>query len=114
MCRFFERNNITLDITPKSLATQVRWFNSYLESVGCRDYKTTPKQCGEVFDDSLFWVGAIGINDYSYIFGSSVTTQTIQQLSINRTTGFLQVWTYFFSFPSSLINVYIYSRTYMN
>ncbi|XP_031091374.1 GDSL esterase/lipase At3g48460-like [Ipomoea triloba] len=88
--RFFERNNITLDITPKSLATQVRWFNSYLESVGCRDYKSTRKQCGEVFDDSLFWVGAIGINDYSYIFGSSVTSQTIQQLSINRTTGFLQ------------------------
>nr|GMD32961.1 GDSL esterase/lipase At3g48460 [Ipomoea batatas] len=53
--RFFVENNISLDITPQSLDTQLNWFNRYLEGVGCRDYKSTPMQCGAVFDDALFW-----------------------------------------------------------
>ncbi|CAH9109869.1 unnamed protein product [Cuscuta epithymum] len=88
--RFFVENNLSLDITPQSLKTQLTWFNSYLESVGCRDYKSTPKQCGAVFEDALFWVGEIGANDYAYTLGSNVPATTIQRLAVSTLTTFIQ------------------------
>nr|GMD36259.1 GDSL esterase/lipase At3g48460 [Ipomoea batatas] len=88
--RFFVENNITLDITPQSLDTQLSWFNRYLEGVGCRDYKSTPMQCGAVFDDALFWVGEIGANDYAYTFGSSISPKTIQHLAVTSVSSFIQ------------------------
>ncbi|KAF4370532.1 hypothetical protein G4B88_021711 [Cannabis sativa] len=34
---FFVKNNLTLDITPQSIQTQLLWFNKYLEeNVGCK------------------------------------------------------------------------------
>ncbi|XP_031091336.1 GDSL esterase/lipase At3g48460-like [Ipomoea triloba] len=88
--RFFEKNNVSLDITPQSLGTQLGWFNRYLESVGCRDYKTTPTQCGDVFDDALFWVGAIGAGDYAFTSGSSIPRKTLRRLAISNINGFIQ------------------------
>ncbi|KAK4395652.1 GDSL esterase/lipase [Sesamum angolense] len=58
---FFAKNNMTLNITPQSLRTQLNWFEQ-----------------------------EIGANDYAYSFGSSVPTKTIQQLAINSFTGVLQ------------------------
>ncbi|KAG6410418.1 hypothetical protein SASPL_128477 [Salvia splendens] len=40
--------------------------------------------------DALIWVGEIGANDYAYSFGSSVPSQSIQNLAINSVTAFLQ------------------------
>lgn len=88
---FFVRNNMTLNITPQSIATQMAWFEKVLDRKGCRNYSTTPKECGAVFDDALIWVGEIGANDYAYSFGSSVPTTTIQRLAINSVDAFLQV-----------------------
>ncbi|XP_009596313.1 GDSL esterase/lipase At3g48460 [Nicotiana tabacum] len=89
--RFFVRNNLTLNVTPQSLQTQLTWFNRFLESQGCKNSTTTPKQCEAVFSDALFWVGEIGANDYAYSFGSSVSPNTIQHLATTSVTGFLQV-----------------------
>ncbi|RAL47550.1 hypothetical protein DM860_011288 [Cuscuta australis] len=92
--RFYVRNNITLNITPQSLGTQWGWFNRHLKTLGCPKDKDTPNNNGEfcraVFEDSLFWLGPIGVNDYSYIFGSSITSHTIQRLSISSISSFLQ------------------------
>ncbi|KAL0415767.1 UNVERIFIED_CONTAM: GDSL esterase/lipase [Sesamum latifolium] len=87
---FFAKNNMTLNITPQSLGTQLNWLEKVLEGKGCKDKMTTPRECEGVFKDALIWVGEIGANDYAYSFGSSVPTKTIQQLAINSFTGFLQ------------------------
>uniref|UniRef100_A0A5B7ASS4 GDSL esterase/lipase n=2 Tax=Davidia involucrata TaxID=16924 RepID=A0A5B7ASS4_DAVIN len=86
---FFVKNNLTLNITPQSLQTQLIWFNKFLDAQGCRG-ATTTRECRAAFDDALIWVGEIGANDYAYTVGSSVPGSTIQQLAIKSITGFLQ------------------------
>lgn len=76
---------------PQSLQTQLVWFNKILESEGCKDSKTTPRECKGILEDSLFWVGEMGANDYTSSLGSSVSKRTIQVLAINSVAGFLQV-----------------------
>lgn len=88
---FFMKNNLTRDITPESLETQLSWFTEFLEGQGCVDMKTTLQKCKAVFDDALIWVGEIGANDYAYSVGSSVSDETIQELAIKRATDFLEV-----------------------
>ncbi|KAG8388059.1 hypothetical protein BUALT_Bualt02G0085800 [Buddleja alternifolia] len=88
---FFARNNMTLNITPQSLQTQLNWFNKFLESKGCKEsIATAARECEAVFNDALIWVGEIGVNDYAYSIGSSVPHKTIQQFAINSVTGFLE------------------------
>ncbi|KAJ9678007.1 hypothetical protein PVL29_022786 [Vitis rotundifolia] len=84
---FFVKNNLTLDITPQSIQTQLVWFNKFLEKQGCGG-ATINSGC--TFDDTLFWVGEIGANDYAYTVGSSVPGSTIQELGIKSITSFLQ------------------------
>lgn len=86
---FFVENNLTLNITPQSLETQLNWFNKFLESKGCNGSSTT-RECQAVFDNALIWVGEIGANDYAYTLGSSVSSKTIQDLSIGSVTAFLK------------------------
>ncbi|XP_027123196.2 GDSL esterase/lipase At3g48460 [Coffea arabica] len=87
---FFVKNNLTLNRTPQSLQTQLVWFNEFLESKGCKNSITTPKECKAVFDNALIWLGEIGANDYAYTFGSSVSGTTIQKLAIGSVTRFLE------------------------
>ncbi|XP_059657282.1 GDSL esterase/lipase At3g48460 [Cornus florida] len=87
---FFVRNNLSLDITPVSLQTQLNWFNKFLEAQGCTGNTPTPK-CRAAFDNALVWVGEIGANDYAYTLGSTVSDTTIQRLAMRSITGFLRV-----------------------
>ncbi|XP_022736757.1 GDSL esterase/lipase At3g48460-like [Durio zibethinus] len=86
---FFVKNNLSLDITPESIQTQMIWFNKYLESQGCKGPESGPK-CKDALDDALFWVGEIGVNDYAYTLGSTVSDETIRKLAIYSFTEFLQ------------------------
>lgn len=79
---FFVKNNLTLDITPQSILSQLNWFNKFLETQGSK---------ATTFDDALFWVGEIGVNDYAYTLGSAIPGDTIQKLGISSVTNFLQV-----------------------
>lgn len=89
---FFRKNNITFNIVPQSsLQAQLARFNKILESKGCIDLKTTPKECKAILDDALIWLGEIGSNDYTCTLGTSFSTKLIQSLAINSVTGFLQV-----------------------
>ncbi|XP_014509663.1 GDSL esterase/lipase At3g48460 [Vigna radiata var. radiata] len=81
---FFVKNNLSLDITPQSIQTQMIWFNRYLESRECEESK-----CKD-FDDTLFWFGEIGVNDYAYTLGSTVPDDTIRKLAISSVSGALQ------------------------
>lgn len=87
---FFVRNNLSLDITPQSIQTQLLWFNEFLETKGCRGAETET-QCKAAFDDALFWFGEIGVNDYAYDIGSPIPDDTIRKLGVASVTGVLQV-----------------------
>lgn len=84
--QFFVRNNLSLDITPQSIQTQVLWFNKYLESRGCQGVESECKD----FNETLFWFGEIGVNDYAYTLGSSVSDDTIRKLAISSVSGALE------------------------
>lgn len=88
---FFVKNNLTLDITPQSILTQLVWLNRYLEGrQGCRG-AAYGRPCPAAFKDALVWVGEIGVNDYAYTIGSSVPGDTVQKLAIATVTAFLDV-----------------------
>ncbi|CAK8562926.1 unnamed protein product [Lathyrus sativus] len=84
--QFFVTNNLTLDITPQSIQTQMLWFNRYLDRQGCEGVDSKCKD----FDDTLFWFGEIGVNDYAYTLGSSISQDTIRKLAISSVTGALK------------------------
>lgn len=90
---FFVKNKLILNKTPESLTTQIGWFNNVLESMGCkkRSSATTSSKCRAIFDNALFWIGEIGINDYIYSLPSLVSPKTIQDLAIATETSFLKV-----------------------
>ncbi|KAI3504559.1 hypothetical protein L2E82_46427 [Cichorium intybus] len=87
---FFVKNNLTLNITPQSLQTQLTWFKKILEAQKCKSALSTPEECAAVFRDALVWVGEIGANDYAYTVGSTVSGQTIQRGAIRSVTGFIE------------------------
>lgn len=89
---FFLKHNVTFNLVPQSsLQTQLIWFNKILESKGCKDSKSTPRECKAVLGDALIWLGEIGANDYTSSIGSSLSSKTIQTLAINSVSGFLEV-----------------------
>lgn len=90
---FFVRNNLTLDVTPQSIQTQLLWFNRYLESQGCKGVNES-SECKVDFDDTLFWFGEIGVNDYAYTLGSEVSQDTIRKLAMYSVSDVLKVYTF--------------------
>ncbi|GKC90290.1 GDSL esterase/lipase [Tanacetum coccineum] len=95
---FFVKNNLTFDITPQSLQTQLYWFNKTLQEHKCRSEISTPEECAAVFRDSLVWVGEIGANDYAYTVGSTVSRDTIKKRATRSVTEFIEV-NYLVSLP---------------
>ncbi|KAH7549769.1 hypothetical protein ACOSP7_025295 [Xanthoceras sorbifolium] len=87
---FFVKNNLSLDVTPQSIQTQLIWFNQFLERQGCNEANHSGPECLAALDDALFWVGEIGVNDYAYTIGSSVSSDTIRKLAMYSFTGFLE------------------------
>ncbi|XP_043704571.1 GDSL esterase/lipase At3g48460-like [Telopea speciosissima] len=90
---FFVRNNFSQDSILESLQTQLVWFEKFMKDEGCwgGNVSSVAGDCRAAdFDDTLFWVGEIGVNDYAYLIGSLVPTSTIQRLAIDSITRFLQ------------------------
>ncbi|XP_047309469.1 GDSL esterase/lipase At3g48460-like [Impatiens glandulifera] len=81
---FFVKNNLTLNVIPQSIGSELIWFEKFLED---RNQKFL--EDSEI-EEALFWVGETGINDHTYTIGSSVESSTIQKLSIKSITSFLQ------------------------
>ncbi|XP_051115985.1 GDSL esterase/lipase At3g48460-like [Andrographis paniculata] len=87
---FFAKNNMTLNITPQSIRTELGWFDQVAEERGCRDAAATAAACRKMFEEALIWVGEIGANDYAYSFASAVPPETVQKLAVNSVATFLQ------------------------
>ncbi|CAL9207722.1 unnamed protein product [Musa hybrid cultivar] len=85
---FFVKNNVTIDITPQSLMTQLMWFDKYLEEKGCKTRGS--RRCRAATADALFWVGEIGANDYAYGFTSTLSPTVIQQLAVKKVFDFVE------------------------
>ncbi|XP_072971341.1 GDSL esterase/lipase At3g48460 [Typha angustifolia] len=85
---FFVKNNMTFDITPQSLMTQLSWFERHLEERECRGRKRP--ECKAAVGDALFWVGEIGVNDYAYSVSSSVPPNRIRDLAVKNVAIFLE------------------------
>ncbi|XP_052148042.1 GDSL esterase/lipase At3g48460 [Oryza glaberrima] len=80
---FFARNNLSVDITPQSIMTELAWFEAHL--------RRSPAAARAV-GDALFWVGEIGANDYAYSFMAATTIpqDQIRNMAIDRLTTFIE------------------------
>ncbi|KAM3278204.1 hypothetical protein ACQJBY_045834 [Aegilops geniculata] len=81
---FFARQNLSANITPQSIMTQLGWFDAHL--------RTRRASGRRGVGDALFWVGEIGANDYGYSFMApdALPSERIRNMAIDRITTFLQ------------------------
>lgn len=86
--KVFIEHNVTLDITPQSLGTQLGWFDGYLARRGCGGAGSPG--CAAAVRGALFWVGEIGVNDYAYSLGSSLSPEFIRREATQNLLNFLQ------------------------
>ncbi|XP_050223352.1 GDSL esterase/lipase At3g48460-like [Mercurialis annua] len=87
---FFVKNNMTLNVVPQSIGTQIGWFNQILAKQGCKGSVNSSPACKAALENSLIWFGEIGVNDYAYSALSSVSKETIQKLVIGAVTKALK------------------------
>ncbi|KAG2544556.1 hypothetical protein PVAP13_9KG009300 [Panicum virgatum] len=84
---FFARNNLSFDITPQSIMTQLGWFDAHLRAAAGNDKgsKTNNK-----VGDALFWVGEIGANDYAYtvVARDTIPPKIVRDMAVQRLTTF--------------------------
>ncbi|VAH96990.1 unnamed protein product [Triticum turgidum subsp. durum] len=81
---FFAKNNLSIDITPQSIMTELGWFDAHLK---------TRQAKKEEIGEALYWVGEIGANDYAYSFmaADSIPPERIRTMAVDRVTTFLEV-----------------------
>ncbi|OEL31607.1 GDSL esterase/lipase [Dichanthelium oligosanthes] len=82
---FFAKNNLSIDITPQSIMTQLGWFDAHLRSGG------RAKSSSKV-GDALFWVGEIGANDYAYtvVARDTIPPKLVRTMAVQRVTTFVE------------------------
>ncbi|KAD2803979.1 hypothetical protein E3N88_37356 [Mikania micrantha] len=75
--------------TPLGVWTQMDWYKKFQTERFCKglDQKT----CADKLKTTLFWVGEIGINDYSRAVGSNIPLQSIAKSSVTYTTEIVRV-----------------------
>ncbi|KAK9757238.1 hypothetical protein RND81_01G150900 [Saponaria officinalis] len=85
---FFVRNNLSFDITPESIGSELGWFEKVVRKEGC--VNDGLGECEALFENALIWVGEIGANDYAYSVEGSVSQTSVQNLALRRVSSFLQ------------------------
>ncbi|KAM3280112.1 hypothetical protein ACQJBY_047104 [Aegilops geniculata] len=80
---FFAKNNLSVDITPQSIMTELGWFDAHLKARQVKE---------EEIGEALYWVGEIGANDYAYSFmaADSIPPERIRTMAVDRVTTFLE------------------------
>ncbi|KDP42125.1 hypothetical protein JCGZ_01913 [Jatropha curcas] len=73
---------------PDNTLEQIEWFNSYLQSAGCKEKDDA--KCKTQIENSLFWIGALGSSDYARILGSSFSGKSLSEASVGHVGQFLQ------------------------
>lgn len=86
---FYVKHNISIDIVPVSIMTELGWYDKFV------------KEKGGVVDmeKTLFWVGEVGANDYAYsVISSTLAPDQIRNLAVNNVNNFIEVLYCFLSF----------------
>ncbi|KAL2547158.1 GDSL esterase/lipase [Forsythia ovata] len=73
---------------PKNFQTQIEWFNNFLTKSGCKGKNIA--SCKVQMHDSLFWIGEMGVNDYTRAHGSSVSLQSLSEMSVRTVSKLLK------------------------
>ncbi|KAK9060206.1 hypothetical protein SSX86_020910 [Deinandra increscens subsp. villosa] len=69
--------------TPLGIMTELDWYKKYQIEHLCKDLDQ--KGCAEKMKTVLFWVGEIGINDFSRAVGSKIPLKSIAKSSVMYT-----------------------------
>ncbi|KAJ0899968.1 putative carboxylesterase [Helianthus annuus] len=64
---------------PLSVMTQLEWYKKFQKEHLCKELDQ--KACAEKLKTALFWVGEMGINDYSRAVGSKISLPSIAKSS---------------------------------
>ncbi|RWR96951.1 GDSL esterase/lipase [Cinnamomum micranthum f. kanehirae] len=81
-------NKITFNNALESLQTQLDWFTEFVEGVECKGISLN--ECKKKMKNALFWVGEIGANDYTRIYGSSFRPDRVRDMAVANTIKFLR------------------------
>lgn len=82
-------NTLTFNNALESLQTQLKWFTGFVDKVECKG--KSPHECRKVMENTLFWVGEIGANDYTRVHGSLMRPEYVRYLTIGNTMKLLEV-----------------------
>uniref|UniRef100_A0A5B7A3Q1 GDSL esterase/lipase n=1 Tax=Davidia involucrata TaxID=16924 RepID=A0A5B7A3Q1_DAVIN len=71
-----------------SFQTQIDWFNQFVQGVACKgkDQATCKAEMGK----ALFWIGEMGVNDYTRTSGSSFSFQKLAEMSVGHVSKLIQ------------------------
>lgn len=75
--------------TPLGIMTELDWYKKYQIEHLCKGLDQ--KACSEKIKTVLFWVGEIGINDFSRAVGSKIPLKSIAKSSVTYTTELVRV-----------------------
>ncbi|KAK2636635.1 hypothetical protein Ddye_031427 [Dipteronia dyeriana] len=78
---------------PSSFQTQLDWFNKFLQERECN--RMTGGACKADMENSLFWIGGMGRNDYARTLGAGSTFQIprLKEMTVAYISKFLQTLT---------------------
>ncbi|GKB06382.1 GDSL esterase/lipase-like protein [Tanacetum coccineum] len=75
--------------TPLGVWTQLDWYKKYQTEHLCKGLDE--KACSDKLKTALFWVGEIGLNDYSRAVGSTIPLRAIAKSSVAYVTELVKV-----------------------
>jgi phospholipase/lecithinase/hemolysin len=79
---FYVKHNISIDIVPVSIMTELGWYDKLLQE----------KKWADDMEKTLFWVGEVGANDYGYsVISSTLVPDQIRNLAVNNVNNFVEV-----------------------
>ncbi|KAF5726699.1 GDSL esterase/lipase [Tripterygium wilfordii] len=67
---------------PETFKTQIDWFNKHLNEVECKGLSDV--DCKGSMNNSIFWVGEMGGNDYSRTLGSSLSIPWLTGINVGH------------------------------
>ncbi|KAK1575727.1 hypothetical protein Q3G72_007865 [Acer saccharum] len=85
-----ESANLMWKGIPSSFQTQLDWFNKFLQEKECNG--KTADACKTDMENSLFWIGGMGRNDYARTLSSGSTFQIprLKEMTVAYISKFLQ------------------------
>ncbi|XP_057948359.1 GDSL esterase/lipase At5g45910-like [Malania oleifera] len=74
---------------PESYSTQINWYDKFLLGMDCKG--KDERSCRAEMNNALFWIGAMGVNDYARILGSAISTRWLTDKSVGNVCDLVQV-----------------------